>query len=212
MQRWKLTFDQFPQHRFLCRRMSFLGLLRYFEKTLRLPMRVNAVARWWVVADMLMLIWWVVYQYGWYAFPTQSEMYKNISNINSKEIVLLLDNGVIDWQQMGNYCGTLCIQQGRRGNLRPELRKLWGMKVNHHCQPRKVTLKSSCPQKPSPSSLDFMTVAKIWKNEGGISFKPPLPFFFVFHHFQQETYPGQQSDCPRELLKPYERHCTVETW
>ena len=36
--------------------------------------------------------------------------------------------------------------------------------------------------------------------------------FFVFHHFQQETYPGQQSDCPRELLKPYERHCAVETW
>ena len=42
--------------------------------------------------------------------------------------------------------------------------------------------------------------------------KPPLPFFFVFHHFQQEAYPGQQSDCPRELLKPYERHCAVETW
>ena len=40
---------------------------------------------------------------------------KFIRNVNSIDIVLLLDTGVIDWQQMGNYCGTLCIQQGRRG-------------------------------------------------------------------------------------------------
>ena len=103
------------------------------------------------------------------------------------KLFFCLDTGVIDWQQMGTYCGTLCLQQGRRGNLRPELRKLWGMKVNHHCQPRKVTLKSSCPQKPSPSSLDFMTVAKIWKNEGGISFTSFAFFPLIFDIVVQFT-------------------------
>ena len=34
-------------------------------------------------------------------------------------------------------------------------------------------------------------------------------FYLVF--LQQETYPSQQSDCPQELLKAYERHRTFKT-
>ena len=58
--------------------------------------------------------------------------------------------------------------------------------MNHQCQSRKVTLKSSCPQKPSPSFLDFMTVAKILKNEGGVIAERAVP--------DSEPVPVQRGD------------------